>query len=517
MSGINTICKYKTLTVVCIAVLVCLALLIANIQKDKENPSDVGKIEKEGDISLLSSNLISSQTLTVGVSGVAGTPYLAATDGDEMACGLIYEPLLTFDANGKIEFIIADKLDVNEDGNIYTIHIDKNRKFSNGSLVTPEDIKLSYQLISDSSVDSKYSAALSYIKGYNEFRNGATDEIKGITTGDGFISFQFVKSTWNNIDALSVPITNASGLDYLRGSAKSIIVDKNYDLLGTGAYVLNSVNTDGIELINTNAQEDEFSKVSIIPIGISSVTSLFKAGLLDMYVFEYEPKLLKEINEIPQASLYSYASSSVPYIGLNCREGTLSDIRVRKGLALAIQKQKSKAKKQLSKAGYGHYTKENQKENAKILNFTIITYNVKSFISDCEYIAGLLEESGIRCQIEPLALGELRERVKNGNYDLYYTKSEVGKHSSVYFTNNEIEGMADKEIEELLVEMEAETDYVKYQKIYLDLIKAYENKVTRIVPDNIKRYILYSPRFKNISPNPYTNAFWKLEQYKINK
>lgn len=513
MSGMNIIRKHKILFAVCITALICL-LALASVITNKEKISEVGRIEKEGDISSIPADQLSREKLIVGVSGITGIPYLAATDGDEIAGSLVYEPLLTFDADGKIVFAVASKMEVNDTGDVYTLYIDKNRKFSNGTQVTPEDIKLSYQLMSDSSVESRYNASLSYIKGYSDFRNGLSTEIKGITTGDGFVTFEFVGSSWTNIDAFGIPITNASSIEYEKGSARYIIDEKKFELLGTGAYVLSSVNYDGVELLRVEAKIDEFAQVLISPVGISSVVSLFKRGLLDMYTFEQNSDLIAEIEQTPQISLYSYVSPSTPYIGINCRYGALNDVKVRRGFSLAIQDQRDKARKQFAKAGYVQNAQGTLEKDSNTLDITIITYNAKSFTDDCEYIAGLLEALGVRVTIVPLGLSELRERIKNEEFDLYYTKSEVGRHGSVYFMYNEIEGLKDDKIEKLKQEMEDETDYAEYQKIYSNLVKAYEDMVTRIVPKSTRKYIMYSPRLKNIDPNPYTNEYWRLDRYK---
>ena len=68
-------------------------------------------------------------------------PLVGTKSVDKAVRGLIYEPLLGLDLNGKIQPNLAERWSVSKDGKLYTFKLRKGVKFHNGQEMKAEDIK----------------------------------------------------------------------------------------------------------------------------------------------------------------------------------------------------------------------------------------------------------------------------------------------------------------------------------------------------------------------------------------
>jgi nickel transport system substrate-binding protein len=68
-------------------------------------------------------------------------------DSEMFAQYLVYENLLTYSEGGKIEPCLATSWDISSDGKVYTFHLRKGVKFSDGSDLTAEVIKKNYDAV----------------------------------------------------------------------------------------------------------------------------------------------------------------------------------------------------------------------------------------------------------------------------------------------------------------------------------------------------------------------------------
>ncbi len=67
---------------------------------------------------------------------------------------------------------VAKNWDISEDGLLYTFHLNKNAKWSNGDPVTAEDFRLSYKRMLTPSLASEYAYMLHYVVGAKEYNLG---------------------------------------------------------------------------------------------------------------------------------------------------------------------------------------------------------------------------------------------------------------------------------------------------------------------------------------------------------
>lgn len=91
----------------------------------------------------------SSSNSTLRMLGVEPTqgfdPNAAFADASRVPMAMIYETLTERDDHGKIVGSLAEKWDVSPDGKTYTFTLRPNAKFSDGSPITADDVKFSFE------------------------------------------------------------------------------------------------------------------------------------------------------------------------------------------------------------------------------------------------------------------------------------------------------------------------------------------------------------------------------------
>jgi len=79
---------------------------------------------------------------------------------------------------------LADSWEASPDGKVWTFHLRDNAKFHNGRTVTAEDCKYSWERVLSPSTSSPMAWALEVIEGSQDFEEGKTDHVSGISVVD---------------------------------------------------------------------------------------------------------------------------------------------------------------------------------------------------------------------------------------------------------------------------------------------------------------------------------------------
>lgn len=146
-------------------------------------------------------------TLSVGVASLSGTfnPIYTVSVYDSYVTDLVYDSLLTRDYDGNLVASLAKELpDISADYKTYTFHLKDDVKFSNGNLLTTEDVAFSFTVLADSVYDGPYSSLVNNIEGFEEYHNNEADSLSGIEVIDETtIVFHFKEGYRSNIDNLA--------------------------------------------------------------------------------------------------------------------------------------------------------------------------------------------------------------------------------------------------------------------------------------------------------------------------
>jgi ABC-type transport system substrate-binding protein len=256
----------------------------------------------------------------------------------------IYEGLVHYDENNKIQPLLAEKWEVSKDGKTYTFYLKKGVKFHNGKEFTAEDVKWSFERASDPKMKSPtVENFLNDVVGFKERIEGKAKELSGVHIKDPH----------------TVQITVTQPKSYFiakLGYAALWIVPKDEKLsteivdvknaVGTGPFKLKEYHPHQLIVLeafeNYHTGKPLLSRVEI-PIVKDLITAVngFKAG---KYHFVAIPAL--EVSAIKKDPTYKdqlkeYETATINYLELNGGVyKPFADPRVRRAFAMAIDRDK---------------------------------------------------------------------------------------------------------------------------------------------------------------------------------
>jgi peptide/nickel transport system substrate-binding protein/oligopeptide transport system substrate-binding protein len=170
---------------------------------------------------------------------------------EKLISGNIYETLLEFDPQQqKAHGCLAEKWVVDQDGCVYTFFLRQRVRFHNGSCLTADDVKFSWERLVEPG--SEYSYLLANILGAEEKLQGIAQEVKGIKVVNPRVLQVVLKEPDFTFPALvsspALAIVNAQVVKKLGNSYGR----KGTPVVGTGPYQVCSWERDRIVLCQNN-------------------------------------------------------------------------------------------------------------------------------------------------------------------------------------------------------------------------------------------------------------------------
>ena len=270
-------------------------------------------------------------TIVVGSIGDASNliPLLASDAPSHQVAGLIYNGLVRYDKNLKLEGELAKSWEISADGLTITFHLRPGVKWHDGAPFTAEDVMFTYRLIIDPKTPTAYA--------------GDFEQVKEAKILDPY-TFQVI------YEKPFAPALASWGLSIL---PKHLLAGKDITKsplsrhpIGTGPYTFSQWKSG--EKIELAANPDYFEgqpfidryRYRIIPDSATMFLEL-KAGNLDwmgLTPIQYDrqtagKKFTGKFNK------YKYLSFSYTYMGYNLKNPLFQDQRVRQALSFAINKQ----------------------------------------------------------------------------------------------------------------------------------------------------------------------------------
>ncbi|MBI2908042.1 MAG: peptide ABC transporter substrate-binding protein [Chloroflexi bacterium] len=256
------------------------------------------------------------------------------------------------DVDDKTSQIIPDlatKWDISPDGKVYTFHLRKDVRWSDGKPVTAGDVEYGIKRTLDPATASEYAHVLNIIKGAEDFNSGkvkdsATVGVKSkddytleITLREAAVYFPMIASLWvtfpqpreaieKHKEKWTEPANIVTNGPYLLSAwehEKSVILKKNPNY-----YAAKDV---GTETINFAMVREASTALTMYENG--QLDSLYQTGvpLEDIDRVKKDPKLSKELLIAPQLSTY--------YYGFNNSKAPFDKPLVRKAFTAAIDRQ----------------------------------------------------------------------------------------------------------------------------------------------------------------------------------
>ncbi len=248
---------------------------------------------------------------------------------------LLYDNLVRFDESMELIPSLASKWETNDIGTEYTFHIKENCEFHDGEKITADDVIFSFKRVLSSDTHSPQTWLLDKIKGADHFMSGRSDDLDGLYTPNEFTV----------IIELNEPF--APFLQYLAMPSTAIVNKKQIGSIkttpaGSGPWKLAEWERDGkITLVSNNDYWGDEPSVEKMEIRILSETMTqsaeFESGSLDILeippgeltFWEQRGHDLTHVNEL-----------NIWYVGMNCSREPYNDIRVRKAMNYAVDREK---------------------------------------------------------------------------------------------------------------------------------------------------------------------------------
>lgn len=268
------------------------------------------------------------------------------------ACGqcVIYESLLTIDPyTSKLVPLVATGLPaVTNNGHTYTFKIRPSLKFTNGTPLTSEDVKYSFERLVIPSFGAEAGSLYSPlpIKGMSDVVNEKSKTLSGITTPDPqtvVFDFDYPDSTFIYLIGL-----NMAGV-VSKKAAESMGFNKyNWYPIGTGPFTANVVNRESYIILNRNKSYwnrgiPRYAGVQW-RMGIDDTLAMLRiqSGQDDMM---YDPVPAGSVQTVLGNPTYVHNGQAVKtpqdncyWMSLSLKDPLLKDVNVRKAIAMAINK-----------------------------------------------------------------------------------------------------------------------------------------------------------------------------------
>lgn len=361
----------------------------------------------------------------------------------------LFDGLVRYDYNSTdVVPNLAEEVTVNDDATVFTFRLHDGVTFHDGSPLTAEDVKYSFERV----VDPDTAGPLAWvfenarIAGVGAFANGEADEISGIEVVDPLT----VRITLEEPYALFlVHLAMPAAHIVPQAVASELGPDFSSNPIGTGPFRLaGRVRDSGLTL---ESNENYFAGApSIDGVEYRIITDEliawqeFTVGNLD--VVALPSALFNEITNDPQYEemIESTPELAVFYFALNQRSEPLDDVRVRQAIGMAIDRQAiidgPYNGKDLLAAGpippglEGHNPDlkglEYNPEMARQLlaeagypdgfDLTVWSTRSETSVATVELIQFFLGEVGIRVELNQVDFGTLIDAAINGRAPAYY-------------------------------------------------------------------------------------------------
>ena len=239
---------------------------------------------------------------------------------------LIVEPLFSLDETYKIKGVLAEKWNIENQGEKVTINLRKDVYWHDGEPFTAQDVKFTLDALRHKNTLSPYKSYIENISGYHVIDNHTIE----ISFANGYIG---------NLEALIFPIMPA----HKYNKVEEVMSAHKWSPIGTGPYQLQSIQQN--KVISLQSNEKYWGKIPYI----DNITAKIMNKRQDL-IKSFEAKdvdLFRAINrdwnrygEDEQLSIYPYDTQKYNFLALNLENELFKNHQVRKALQLAINRPK---------------------------------------------------------------------------------------------------------------------------------------------------------------------------------
>lgn len=504
-------------------IFVLFVLLIAIFAIVQVNSKNKKKTEKENvDVS---SEVSYQDNIKLGISNVDTVNPITNRNKQLMDIyQLVYEPLLTLDAEYKLDLCLATEY-AKTSATTYIVKVNNKIKWSDGSSFSAEDVVYTVGLLK--SVDNIYSENVKNIENVEALDNST-------------LKFNLSEETYFFEYNLIFPIMSKDyyGTEDFFSSSKQPI--------GTGLYEISSISSDQIILKkNENYRDEEKQNKNINTIYVSifsemgEVYNSFKIGNID--IMTTSSTLYEDYIGTMGYYTKEYKGREYDFLSLNCNDYLLKEKSVRQAIGLAIDKDNiistiynnkfytaqypldygsyvyfqnnvssgynpEKAKEILSNNGW-EYNNNRWRKNGNILTLTI-SVNASN-VQRCAVAKNIkeqLENIGIQVNVWEVSDSQYEYYLNNKNYQILFTGvyNSFSPELTYFYGENNIANYYNEEVIRLINDLKNITDQKNFVEKYKTLIDITKDDCVYIGICRNKNFLLINQNLAgNFEPNNY--------------
>jgi len=447
--------------------------------------------------------------------------------------GMIFETLMKIAPDGSYEGVLAESWEYEDDTHI-VFHLRKGVKFHNGDLLTADDVKWSLTRAVNSSHVSSKAAFLN------------TDDFT-------VIDDTTIKVGYKYPNASAYSAFSQAGLSILPSKlyADADTADISKNPIGTGPYkYVSCVNGESVTFERFDDYWGEPAKIKnmvwkTITENANRTIELETGGA--HFSYEVSATDIERVESDKNLELLMGPNFTIQYVCYNTQKAPLDDVRVRKALGMAVDKEAIRiaAYNGLGKAGVGPMVSTTQyaTEDLDVAGFDldaakallaeagypdgfeirIFTNENQARIDAAQVVQNSWAKIGVKASVTTLEYAAYYEAVNSGEYDvcffgwvsngdpdntLYglYHSSMIGA-SNYSHTNN-------PKVDDLLEAGRKELDDTKREQIYVDLQKELVDYCPATYYWQGVNTNAYSKDLKPIEYTPYNFEPWTYEWQK---
>ena len=266
--------------------------------------------------------------------------YLSAIDSMIYAVHL-FEGLVTKDKEGNIVGGAAESWEVSPDGLNIIFHLRDNAKWSDGKKITSDEFVYSFRRLVDPNTASSYGFLASPIKNADKIMAGKLrkEELGVEAIDEKTLLIKFESPTAYFLELFCIPIFSPLRADYIEDNEKWTFYPNTY--IGNGPYKMIERKTD--ELISLELNTNYWNKDNMVAnridfVMLSDISTAYAA--LKEGSLHYSSRIQNNDIELLRNEGYLVITPSLgtAYYAVNNTNEVLKDKRVRKALALAIDR-----------------------------------------------------------------------------------------------------------------------------------------------------------------------------------
>jgi len=280
---------------------------------------------------------------TTGIDGIFN-PILASNVYDAYVTTLVFEGLITNDAAGTFLPYLADWT-LSADNLTYTFTLKEGIKFSDGTDMTAEDVAFTFRTIASPEYIGPRGYAVIDLLGYEDFREGRTDDIAGIRVVDErTVEFIYTPGTASpaNIQNFSFGILPKHIYDVDTWDEFTAL---NNTPVGSGWFTLHEYRDKEFIMLHTNqnywnsATKPLIDGILMSEIPEESLQGAFMTGQLDLAQPQTSLDNWNAYSAMLGVNARSILGNGYTYLQFNTLTPQLEDYRVRQALMYSLDRQ----------------------------------------------------------------------------------------------------------------------------------------------------------------------------------